>query len=136
MLALALAPAVFVFFGGLPDKIGRKPIIMAGCLLGALTYHFAFGLLTHAANPALEKALANAPVTVTADPADCHVLFDPVGGRVFTSSCDVARNALIASSVNFKMENGAAGSLAKVTVGDKSFDSVDGTALDSKTFAP
>ena len=66
-------------------------------------------------------------MTVTADPADCNVLFDPVGGRVFTSSCDVARNALIASSVNFKMENGAPGSVAKVTVGDKSFDSVNGT---------
>jgi MFS family permease len=135
IIALAIATAGFVFFGWLSDKIGRKPIILAGCLLGALTYHFAFGLLTHAANPALEKALANAPVTVTADPADCHVLFDPVGGRVFTSSCDVARNALIASSVNFKMESGAAGSLAKVTVGDKSFDSINGAALDAKTFA-
>jgi MFS family permease len=135
IIALALATAGFVFFGWLSDKIGRKPIILAGCLLGAVTYHFAFGLLTHAANPALEKALANAPVTVTADPADCHLLFDPVGGRVFTSSCDVARQALIASSVNFKMENGAAGSLTKITVGSKSFDSVDGGKLDGKTFA-
>jgi MFS family permease len=134
IIALALATAGFVLFGWLSDKIGRKPIILAGCLLGALTYHFAFSLLTHAANPALEKALANAPVTVSADPADCHVLFDPVGGRVFTSSCDVARNALIASSVNFKTESAPAGSLAKVTVGDKSFDSVNGTALDSKAF--
>jgi MFS family permease len=135
IVALALATAGFVFFGWLSDKIGRKPIILAGCLLGALTYHFAFGLLTHAANPALEKALTSAPVTVTADPADCHLLFDPVGGRVFTSSCDVARNALIASSVNFKMESAAPGSLAKVTVGDKSFDSVNGNTLDAKTFA-
>jgi MFS family permease len=134
IVALAIGTVGFVLFGWLSDKIGRKPIILAGCLLGALTYHFAFGLLTHAANPALEKALASAPVTVTADPADCHLLFDPVGGRVFTSSCDVARNALIASSVNFKMENGAPGSVAKVTVGDKSFEAVNGAALDAKEF--
>src|SRR6201996_9394339 len=133
--ALAIATGGFLFFGWLSDKIGRKPIIMAGCLLGAVTYHFAFSLLTSAANPALEKALANAPVTVTADPADCNLLFDPVGGRVFSSSCDVARNALIASYVNFKMENGAPGSVAKVSVGDKSFDSVNGGSLDAKTFA-
>ena len=135
IIALAIATFGFVFFGWLSDKIGRKPVILAGCLLGAVTYHFAFSLLTTAANPALEKALANAPVTVTADPADCHLLFDPVGGRVFTSSCDVARNALIASSVNFKLENGAPGSLAKVTVGGKSFDSVNGTGIDAKEFA-
>jgi MFS family permease len=135
IIALAIATAGFVFFGWLSDKIGRKPIILAGCLLGAVTYHFAFGLLTHAANPALEKALANAPVTVVADPADCHVLFDPVGGRVFTSSCDVARQALIASSVNFKMESTAPGTVAKVMVGSKSFDSVNGTGMDGKAFA-
>jgi MFS family permease len=135
IIALAIATVGFLFFGWLSDKIGRKPIILAGCLLGALTYHFAFSLLTSAANPALEKALANAPVSVVADPKDCNVLFDPVGGRVFTSSCDVARNALIASSVNFKLEPGAPGSLAKVVVGSKSFDSVSGAGADPKAFA-
>jgi MFS family permease len=132
--ALVIATVGFVIFGWLSDKIGRKPIILAGCLLGALTYNYAFGLLTHAANPALEAALASAPVRVAADPADCHLLFDPVGGRVFKSSCDVARQALIASSVNFKMEDAPAGSVAKVTVGDKSFDSVNGDAVDAKAF--
>ncbi|MCK1391825.1 MFS transporter [Bradyrhizobium sp. 1] len=135
IIALAIATVGFLFFGWLSDKIGRKPIILAGCLLGALTYHFAFSMLTTAANPALEKALANAPVSVVADPKDCNVLFDPVGGRVFTSSCDVARNALIASSVNFKLEPGAPGSLAKVVVGNKSFDSVNGSGADPKAFA-
>ena len=105
IVALLIATGGFVLFGWLSDKIGRKPIILAGCLLCAVTYRPAFGLLTHAANPALEMALASAPVTVAADPADCDFLFDPVGGRIFRSSCDVARQALIASSVSFRMTN-------------------------------
>ena len=135
IIALAIATVGFLFFGWLSDKIGRKPIILAGCLLGAVTYHYAFSLLTSAANPALEKALATAPVSVVADPKDCNVLFDPVGGRAFTSSCDVARNALIASSVNFRLEPAAPGSLAKVVVGTTSFESVTGTGADPKAFA-
>jgi MFS family permease len=134
IIALIIATPGFLFFGWLSDLIGRKPIILAGCLLGAVTYHYAFGLLTHAANPALEAALANAPVTVAADPADCDLLFDPVGGRVFKNSCDVARQALIAFSVNFRMENAPTGSVTKVKVGDKEFASINGNALDAKAF--
>ena len=134
ILALLIATGGFLAFGRLSDLVGRKPIILAGCLLGAATYHPAFGLLTHAANPALEAALANAPVTVVADPADCNLLFDPVGGRVFKSSCDLARQALIASSVNFQMESAPPGSTARVKVGDKEFDSINGDGFDAKTF--
>ena len=73
-------------------------------------------------------------MTVAADPADCNLLFDPVGGRVFKNSCDVAREALIASSVNFRMESAPPGSLARVRVGDKEFNSINGDGLDAKTF--
>ncbi len=134
IIALIIATAGFPVFGWLSDRAGRKPIILAGCLLAAATYHNAFGLLTHAANPALEAALANAPVTVAADPSDCNLLFDPVGGRVFKNSCDVARQALIASSVNFRVEYAPRGSLAKVRVGDKEINSIDGDGLDAKAF--
>ena len=134
IVALIIGTFGFVLFGWLSDKIGRKPIILTGCLLGALTYQYAFGMLTHAANPALEAALASAPVTVTADPADCSFLFDPVGGRVFKNSCDVARQALIASSVNYKIADAASGTTAKISVGDKSFDAVDGNKLEAKAF--
>jgi MFS family permease len=134
IIAMVVGTVGFLIFGWLSDKIGRKPIILGGCLLGALTYHYAFGLLTHAANPKLEAALASAPVTVTADPADCTVLFDPVGGRVFKNSCDLARQALTASSVNFTMEQGAPGSTAKITVGDKPFEAFDGNKLDARQF--
>ena len=101
MIAVALLAATpfFVIFGSLSDKIGRKPIIMAGCLIAALTYFPIFNAITHFANPALEAAQASAPVRVMADPASCSFQFNPVGTTAFTSSCDViksfmARNAL------------------------------------------
>ena len=134
IVALAIATLGFVFFGWLSDKIGRKPIILAGCILAALTYQWGFRQITHFANPDLEKALASAPVSVTADPADCNFLFDPVGGKVFKSSCDVARQGLIGLSVNYQIANGAPGSVAVVKVGDKVINSIDGNKLEGKAF--
>jgi len=108
--------------GALSDKIGRKPIIMAGCLLAVVTYFPLFEGLTHFANPALEAAQAKAPAKVIADPADCSFQFNPVGTSKFTNSCDVAKAALIARSVPYENVAAPAGSVAKIQLGDQSFD--------------
>ncbi|HVF37419.1 MAG TPA: MFS transporter, partial [Sphingomicrobium sp.] len=94
-IALALATPFFILFGWLSDKVGRKPIIMAGCALAALTYFPLFGSLTRAANPALAQAQATAPVVVYADPKSCSVQFDPIGKTKFDKTgCDVAKSTL------------------------------------------
>ncbi len=128
-LALLIATPFFVIFGALSDKIGRKPIIMAGCLLAALTYFPIFKALTHYANPALEAAQMNAPVIVNADPATCSFQFDPVGKASFTSSCDIAKSFLAKNSVNYSNNTLPAGSLTTVQVGDTLIASFDGRHL-------
>jgi MFS family permease len=127
--SLLLGTAFFVFFGWLSDKIGRKPIIMAGCLLAALTYIPIFNLITTNANPALEKALQDVKVAVIADPADCGNLFNPIGTRVFDSSCDIARDFLAKSSVRYTTESGPAGQPAKIKIGDAEVTSYDATKV-------
>src|SRR5690606_6089649 len=93
-IALLLATPFFIVWGVVSDRIGRKPVILTGCLLAALTYFPLFHALTDAANPRLAAATAAAPVTVHADPADCSLQFDPVGKTVFNKSCDVAKSYL------------------------------------------
>jgi len=115
--ALLLGTGFFIVFGWLSDKIGRKPIIMAGCLLAALTYFPIFKMITENANPALQAALANVKVTVVADPADCGNLFNPVGTRVFTSSCDVARDFLAKNSIKYARMDGPPNQPAKIEIG-------------------
>ena len=133
-LALLIATPFFVIFGALSDKIGRKPIIMAGCLLAALTYFPIFKALTHYANPALEAAQMNAPVIVNADPATCSFQFDPVGKASFTSSCDIAKSFLAKNSVNYSNNTLPAGSLTTVQVGDTLIASFDGRHLSKEEF--
>jgi len=116
-LALLLATPFFVFFGWLSDRIGRKKIIMTGCLLAAVTYFPLFKGLTHFANPAIEAASQSAPVVVHADPATCSFQFDPAGVRKFTSSCDIAIAALTRTGVPHSVETAAPGTLAQVQVG-------------------
>lgn len=131
---LLLGTPFFVFFGWLSDRIGRKPVIMAGCLIAALTYFPIFHALTHYGNPALETAAATSPVTVIADPAQCSTQFDPVGKKVYTSSCDVAKSFLAKNGVPYLNQAAAAGAVAQVKIGDKVLPSFDGTALDKATF--
>jgi len=127
--SLVVGTPFFLVFGSLSDKIGRKPIILAGCLIAAVTYFPIFNALTHYANPALEAALKNAPVVVTADPAECQFQFNPTGTKKFTSSCDIVKAKLAAASVNYSNEVGAPGSLATVKVGDKVLTSFTATGL-------
>ncbi len=117
--SLLLGTGFFIVFGALSDKIGRKPIILAGCLIAALTFFPIFKMITTNANPALEKAIETVKVNVVADPAVCGDLFNPVGTRVFTQPCDTARAYLAQQSVKYSTVAGPAGSGVKVVVNDK-----------------
>ncbi|MFZ6678046.1 MFS transporter [Undibacterium sp. Tian12W] len=117
-VSLVIGTPFFIIFGTLSDRIGRKPIILTGCLLAAASYFYIFAGLTHFANPALETALKNSPVIVTSDPAECQFQFNLTGQKKFISSCDIAKSVLAANSVNYENVVGAPGSLAKIKVGD------------------
>ncbi len=127
--SLLIGTPFFIVFGALSDKIGRKKIIMAGCLIAAVTYFPIFKALTHYANPALEAAQINAPVTVIADPAECQFQFNPTGTKKFTSSCDIAKAKLAAASVNYKNEAAPAGTTAVIKIGDKALESYNANGL-------
>ncbi|MBN8261038.1 MAG: MHS family MFS transporter [Xanthomonadales bacterium] len=127
--ALALGTPFFIFFGWLSDKIGRKWIIMVGCLVAALTYMPLFKALTHYANPAVEEARSSAPAVVHADPATCSFQFDPVGKKKFTNSCDIATAALAKAGIPYTIEPVAAGSVAKINVGGTDIASYEGAGL-------
>jgi MFS family permease len=121
-IALALGTPFFVFFGWLSDKIGRKPIIMAGCAIAALSYFPLFSALTTAANPQLAHAQAAAPVTIVANQNECSFMFDPVGKNKFdTNSCDIAKAYMAKTGISYANAEAAAGSGAQVKVGDTVF---------------
>ena len=117
-IALALATPGFIFFGWLSDKIGRKPIILAGCLLAMLTYFPLFQALTRYANPALFAAQATAPVTVIADPKQCSFQFDPIGKNKFDStSCDIAKSFLAKAGISYQRIDAPPGTVAQIRNG-------------------
>ncbi|MDD3446061.1 MAG: MFS transporter [Zavarzinia sp.] len=129
--SLLVGTPFFVFFGWLSDKIGRKPIIMAGCLIAALTYFPIYKAITHYGNPALEHAVNASPVVVVADPAECTFQFNPVGTSKFTSSCDVAKTALVKRGAPYSNEVAPAGTPAVVKVGDVVIASYNGNDADA-----
>ncbi|EIM03142.1 MFS transporter [Rhodanobacter denitrificans] len=132
--ALVIGTPFFVVFGWLSDKIGRKPVVLAGCLLAALTYFPIFKGLTHYGNPAIEAASVTSPVKVLADPAGCSVQIDLIGKKVFTSSCDVAKSYLAKRGVPYENVAAAPGTLAVVSVGGQDFPAFEGGALAKADF--
>ncbi len=117
-LSLIIGTPFFVIFGTLSDKIGRKPLIMLGCLLAVLTYFPVFEALTKAANPDLYAAQQKNKVVVTSDPAECSFQFNPTGTLKFTSSCDIAKQVLASSSVSYDNVVGAPGTTASIKIGE------------------
>ncbi|HWA89366.1 MAG TPA: MFS transporter [Rhizomicrobium sp.] len=134
MIVLVGSAVLHVFFAWLSDFTGRKPVLLFGFLLAAVSFMPGFKMLTEAVNPALAEASARAPVSVVADPGDCSVQFDPVGKSKFTSSCDVAKGTLAAAGVPYRNEAAPTGGLATIRVGNTSLASFDGSKLSSADF--
>ena len=134
-ISLLIGTPFFVLFGWLSDKIGRKWIIMLGCVLACLTYFPLFKTLTVAANPRLASAVATSPVTVVADPADCSFQFDPIGKTVFNTSCDLAKSYLAKAGVTYTNAAAPAGAVAQVKIGETVLPSFAGDTLDKAAFA-
>jgi MFS family permease len=132
--SLILGTGGFLFFGGLSDRIGRKPIILAGCLLAALTYFPVFEALTRVANPVLHAA-HQTPVTITVNPEQCSFQFNPTGTAKFTSSCDVVKAQLTRASVNYTTTEDPNATAATVQIGDTVIEHFDASALSTEEAA-
>jgi MFS family permease len=132
-VALAIGTPFFIFFGWLSDRIGRKKIILAGCALAAVSYFPAFHLLTEAANPALAKAQATAPVSVIVNSGDCSVQFDPIGKNKFDSkSCDIAKSFLAKGGISYTKVEAATGTIATIRIGAQTFTAPDPANLSAE----
>jgi MFS family permease len=129
MAVVAVSAPLYVFFGWLSDRVGRKPVMLAGMVLSLVFFFPGYQMMARYANPALAEAEAQMPVTVIADPAACQLQFDPVGKAAFTSSCDIAKSVLANAGISYRNEAAPAGSLAQVRIGDVVVPSVEATGL-------
>ncbi|MCR8930977.1 MULTISPECIES: MFS transporter [unclassified Pseudomonas] len=132
--SLIIGTPFFVIFGSLSDRIGRKPIIMVGCILAALTYFPIFNALTQYGNPDVFVAQDKNPVKVIANPDQCSFQFDPVGKARFTSSCDLAKTLLAKRAIPYENVDAEPGTVAQVRIGDKVIESFEGSALPAADF--
>lgn len=129
MIATAVSAVFYVVFGALSDRLGRKPVMLFGMTLMLVAYFPGFHLMTQFANPALAEAQARTPVVILADPADCSLQFDPVGKKVFVSSCDIARSILANAGVSYDNQPSAAGAGAVIRVGQVEVKSTSAAGL-------
>ncbi len=128
-VSLLIGTPFFIFFGWLSDKIGRKPVMLAGFAIAALTYFWIFQGITHYANPALERALAASPVTVIADPAECSFQLKLTNTETYATSCDIAKSTLVTKSVNYDNVAAPAGTVASVKIGEQVIPAFNGAGL-------
>ncbi|MEI9940983.1 MAG: MFS transporter [Pseudomonadota bacterium] len=131
-VSLMLGTPFFVIFGSLSDRIGRKPVIMAGCIIAAITYFPLFHALTSFANPKLEAAIEKSPVTVVASPDDCNLVLNLTGTAKFTTPCDLSRTWLANAGVNYDKVDGPSGTPATVKIGTTAVVGYDGKAANAK----
>lgn len=130
--ATILSAPLYYVVAALADRVGRKPVFMAGLVLGIVFFFPLYKALTLYVNPALKQAQASSPVIVVADPAECSVQFNPTGTAKFRTSCDIARSSLTSSGVSYESEAGAPGSVAEIRIGDERISAYDGSKADTK----
>ena len=130
--AIFISTPLYIFFGWFSDRVGRRPLVLAACLLAVITYYPLFKALTFAVNPQLSHAVATAPVTVSADPKDCSFQFDPLGRAKFSTSCDIVRTYLARAGVTYDTVDAQPGTVAEMRVGNQTLRSFRGEQLASK----
>jgi MFS family permease len=135
IIATLLTAPLYYVFGTLSDRIGRKPVFLAGVVLGIVSFFPLYKALTHYVNPALERAQQNSPVTVVADPSECSFQFNPVGTTTFHTSCDIAKSSLSKAGVNYQNVVAPAGTPAQIKVGSSTIAAYDASAPEAKAKA-